>query len=503
MTQLHPRFSRAVLTTLIVAPLGVMGILSVSVLLPAIKDPYSRFYSSGLGYPALQRLAGKPIKVQTVAVVKKSFEDSVAAPGESFALQSVNVRALVSGPVEKVYVVEGQRVSKGQPLLQLQKVTFADRVNTARNNVAIAEKTLSTLQSATPTKLQELKANISAANSRLDGAKTQLTEINTLAEQQQKTSVQTATEKLKIAETKLKQIRLLGHQGAISKFQQYDIEDIYTTRKQELIDAQRGVLATKTQQFTNKDFYITKENELNTAQKELDQVQKTTEKELAEARLNLENQRIALQNALIDLNRTVIYANNDGLVSRVNIHPGEIVNSTNGGDTLISLTQDIVFKAYIDQARLDSIKMGDHATVRLVSYPGRIFSGRVIRINPTVETNAPPPNQVSASRQYTYSVWVAVNEILLPPGLQGYVEFNRGNSSLVIPESAVTHLSGGEGMVMVAQDGKAVVKKVKLGRVVDNQRLVLEGLTPREQVVMTPITLKSGDRLEIATPTPK
>ncbi len=503
MSQLRPLFSRAVLTTLIVAPLGIMGILSVTILLPAIKDPSSRFYSSNLGYPALQRLTGKPIKVQTVPVAAKSFEDSVAAPGESLALQSVNVRALVSGPVEKVYVVEGQRVSKGQPLLQLQKLTFADRVNTSRNNVAIAEKALATLQSATPTKLQELKANVSAAHSRLEGATGQLKEIDDLAQQQQKTSVETATQKLKIAEAKLRQIKLLGQQGAISKFQQYDIEDTYATRKQELIDAQRGVLTTKTQQFTNKDFYVTKKNDLITAQKELEQVQKTTEKDLAEARLNLENQRIALQDALLDLNRTVIYATTDGLVSQVNIHPGEIVNSTNGGNTLISLTQDIVFKAYIDQARLDAIKMGDRATVRLVSYPGRTFSGRVIRVNPTVETNAPPPGQISASRQYTYSVWVAVNEIQMPPGLQGYVEFNHGDSSLIIPESAVTHLSSGEGMVMVAENGKAVVKKVKLGRVVDNQRLVLDGLNPGEQVVLSPLTLKSGDRLEIAAPAPK
>ncbi|MFB2982364.1 hypothetical protein ACE1CM_40270 [Microseira sp. BLCC-F43] len=37
------------------------------------------------------------------------------------------------------------------------------------------------------------------------------------------------------AEQKLKQIRSLAEQGAISKFQLYDMEDIYATRKRELL----------------------------------------------------------------------------------------------------------------------------------------------------------------------------------------------------------------------------------------------------------------------------
>ena len=155
--------SRTVLTALVVAPLGLMGILSLTVLLPALKDPESKFYSSGLGYPALQRLAGKPIAVQTVSVVSRTLEDGVAAPGESVALQQVDVRPLISGPVEKVDVVEGQWVHQGQPLLQLQQEPFANAVMTARNNLAISETTLQSLQESVPQQLVELKANLANA----------------------------------------------------------------------------------------------------------------------------------------------------------------------------------------------------------------------------------------------------------------------------------------------------------------------------------------------------
>lgn len=433
--------SRAVLATLVVAPLGIMGILSINVLLPTLKNPESKFYSSGIGYPALQRLAGKSIKVQTVSVASRTLEDSIAAPGESVALQQVDVRPLVSGPVEKVYVVEGQLVRRGQPLLQLQQSPFLNAVSTARNNVAISDITLETLQKSAPEQLTVLKAN-----------------------------VESAREKLTIAETKFKQLSSLAQSGAIQKVQLYDSQSLYVTSKNDL---------------------ITQEQNLARTQGDL-------AKQIENARLNLENNKIALQNAQTNLSYTVVYASTDGLVSQVNIHSGEVAD-TRFSTSVMTLAQNIVFKAYIDQARLNAVKIGDEPTVRLVAYPGRTYQGRVVRLNPTVETAAVKPGKVGVDRQYTYSVWVAVDSLQMPPGLQGYVQFDRGKTSLVIPESAVTHLSGGEGMVMVAEAGRAVVKKVKLGRIFDNQREVLEGLTPGEQVVRSPRTLNPDDLLKTQT----
>ena len=496
MTSDRSLLSRAVPTTLVVAPLCIMGLLSVTVLLPALKNPESKGYFSGIGYPALQRLAGKPIQVQTVPVKLKTLGDDVAAPGESIALQQVDVLPLVSGPVEKVFVLEGDRVRQGQPLVQLQRAPFEDEVNTARNNLKIAESNLQALQSSAPKTLAELNTNVESARARLTTANTKLKQINSLAESELKNNIESAKVRLATAETKLKQIRFLAEQGAIAKFQLYDIQDVYATRKRELLAAQQGALNTKSEVYKNQDFYITRQDDLSSNQIKLARVQSDLDQEIASARLNLQNKRIALQNALRDLNRTVISATTDGLVSLVNIHSGEIADTGNR-NPLLTLTQNIVFKAYIDQIRLNAIKVGDQATVRLVAYPGRTFQGRVIRLNPTVETDAKKASKVGVDRQYTYSVWVAVDGLQMPPGLQGYVQFERGNTSLVIPESAVTHLSGGEGMVMVAKSGRAVIKQVKLGRKFDNQREVIEGLKPGEQVVPSPRALKPGDHLEM------
>ncbi|MEH2284809.1 MAG: efflux RND transporter periplasmic adaptor subunit [Nostoc sp.] len=500
MIQSRLILTRGILTTCVVAPLVVMGILSFTVLLPALKDPGSRFYSSGFGYPALQRMAGKPIQVETALVASKSLEDNLAAPGESVAMQQVNVRSLISGPVEKLFVEEGQRVRRGQPLLQLQKAPFENEVNTARNNLAIAEKNLETVQNSVSKRLSDLKEDVRSAHDRFYAAKTRLRTIDKLADRELNNNIQAAQVRVGTAEEKLKQIKILAEQGAISKFQLYDMQDTYATRKRELVAAQQGIITTQSQQFTNQDFSIARQNDLISSQQTLSLAQDTLEKDVKNARLTVDNRKIELQEALRNLSRTVIYASSDGLVSLVNINAGEIADAR-GRDSLITLTQNIVFKAYIDQARLNAVKVGNKAIVRLVAYPGRTFEGRVIQLNPTVQTNATKPSKVGIDRQFTYSVWVTVDNLEMPPGLQGYVQFvDQSRTALMIPESSVTHLSAGEGMVMVAEAGKAVVKKVKLGRTFDNQREVLAGLKSGEEVVLSPRVLNPGDRLKIDTP---
>lgn len=485
--------SRKVLTALVLFPLFLMGILSVNVLLPALRDPESRVYSSGIGYPSMQRLRGKPIEVQTVAVEEKNLENNVAAPGESVALQQVDIRPQVSAKVEKVYVVEGQLVRRGQPLIKLQTSQFEDRLNAARNNLETAQKNLQTLQSTVPQRLVDLKASVKLAQARLDAAKTKVQAIDNLAEDEYKNNVATARVRLKTAAEKLKQIQSLAEQGAISQFQVYDMQDVYAARKRELLAAEQGILGTESQRFSNQDFFITRQNELISSQQALQVAEDNFNKDLANARLAVENRRIELEEASRNLDRTIIYATTDGLVSRVNIHAGELADARDR-NSLMTLTQNTVFKAYIDQARLNSVKIGDKATVSLVAYPGQTFTGKVTQLNPTID---PIIAQTRTNRQYTYSVWVAVDNLQMPPGLQGYAKFEQKKKSLAIPESSVTHLSAGEAMVMVAIDGKATVKKVKVGHKFDNKREVIAGLEPGENVVLFPKGLKIGDSLEM------
>lgn len=430
----------AILAVASVVPLSIVGILSAAILLPGLKNPESSMYSSTIGYPAIQRWLGKPIKVQAIAVTQTAIEEGTAAPGESMALQKVDIRPSVTGIVEKVYVVEGQQVRRGQPLIRLRQEQFQIAVENAQVNLVAAETKLKTLQKTLPMVEQRLRNDLGSAKDRQV-----------------------------IAATRFKQVQGLVEEGAVSRFRSAELEDQYVTRQNDLLSAEQI----------------------------LEQTQSNSKGQLAEAQLAVETNKLALQDALRNLNYTTLYASTDGLVSKANIHSGEIADTATSQPLMI-LSQNVVFKAFIDQARLNAIKVGDRAVVRLVAYPRRVFNGRVMRLNPTVETDSTQfRSELGVDRKFTYSVWVEIEDLQMPPGLQGFVQFTKGRTSKVVPESAVIHLSGGEGMVMVNQGEIAAVRKVRLGRVVNNHREVLEGLQPGEQVVLSARALNPGDRLEV------
>jgi HlyD family secretion protein len=486
--------SRSIFPFLVAAPIGVMAILAITVLLPALRNPESKFYGSSIGYPAWQRMLGQPIEVQTATAKYDAVEDSVAAPGESMSLQQVDVRSLVSGTVEKVYVNEGQRVKKGQPLVQIERSTFIDNLNEAKNDLAIAEARLRSLQVSTPIKLRQLETELNASQARMSNSH----DIATAVDEQSKHYIEEARGLASTSKKKLEQIEMLTREGAIAKFQLYNAQDEYASRLRDLRKAQNGYLTDTYSQYNVKDFNLQRQREVLAARQNLELTQKTAGNEIEKARLDFETQQLRLKQAARDLSRTVVYASMDGLVSQANIHAGELADAKSK-DPLLTLSQDIVFRAFVDQARLNAIKVGDSATVRLVAYPGQTFQGKVMRVNPTVATNT-SKSKVGGDRQYTYSVWISVQGVAVPPGLQGFAQFSQGKTSLMVPESAVTHLSSGEGMVMVAStDDRAQIKKVRLGRVVNKQREILEGLSEGDRVVLTPRALNPGDKLAISS----
>uniref|UniRef100_A0ACD5GYS5 Uncharacterized protein n=1 Tax=Desertifilum tharense IPPAS B-1220 TaxID=1781255 RepID=A0ACD5GYS5_9CYAN len=80
------------------------------------------------------------------------------------------------------------------------------------------------------------------------------------------------------------------------------------------------------------------------------------------------------------------------------------------------------------------------------------------------------------------------------------MEFSQGKTELVVPENSVTHLSGGEGLVLVEEQGKAVTRKVVLGRSAQGKREILEGLILGEKVIANPRSINPGEAVVVREP---
>lgn len=80
----------------------------------------------------------EPLELQTVIVQAESIAEPVKAFGTIAAKQRSAIGALVEGPVERIFVKVGDRVSRGQPLFRIRQVDYERRVNEAQAAVDLA-----------------------------------------------------------------------------------------------------------------------------------------------------------------------------------------------------------------------------------------------------------------------------------------------------------------------------------------------------------------------------
>jgi multidrug efflux pump subunit AcrA (membrane-fusion protein) len=98
-----------------------IGIISFAlfVLLPAFESPRSRVYAGALGRPAMRRLLGRPIEVETERVTIRSMVKTISAEGSLSYLNEVPVKSEVLGIVTAILAEPGQAVHKGDVLLRI------------------------------------------------------------------------------------------------------------------------------------------------------------------------------------------------------------------------------------------------------------------------------------------------------------------------------------------------------------------------------------------------
>ncbi|MEM9482189.1 MAG: efflux RND transporter periplasmic adaptor subunit [Cyanobacteria bacterium P01_F01_bin.116] len=489
------KVNKVLLWTVVVVPLVVMGVLTKEVLIPALKNPEASYYSSSKGYPAKQRQAGEAIEVDVILVGSSSFDNFLAAPGEVIAQEQVEVRSAVEGVVQEVYVEEGQWVEAGERLIQLESGKLEHDVKIAQLNLETARANLEAVIKSREARFGTLRSKLRANEEQVKNAQAAYAKLSNLISLQQDNNLDALQVQLDAAQNKLDSIRQLAEQGAVSQLQLQDAETQFVKAQNTFLNTQSGNLSQQDSLFDAQNAIIRSRANAQQARQTLERAQTLEEIRERKAALTVENRGNLLKEALRAFDQLQIHAGTSGLVTEIDIDRGEIIYPDSDSSFMV-IDQNLLFQAYIDQTRLNEVNVGDSVLVRLVTYPGQPFFGKVVRVNPTIETEDFIPGRVGIDRQYTYSVWVEIPSLELSPGLQGYLHFEKEKTGVVIPESAVTHLSGGEGMVMVVNEDKTVVRSVVLGTLEDNRRKVISGLFPGEVIVVNPNGLNPGDKVK-------
>lgn len=175
------------------------------------------------------------------------------------------------------------------------------------------------------------------------------------------------------------------------------------------------------------------------------------------------------------LDNTRLISPIDGIVTARNYDNGDMY----GGMPVLTVQQisPVKLKINVSEYYFSKVEKGMNVQIKLDVYGDEIFEGKVSLIYPTID---------AATRTFPVEIMIDNKDMRVRPGMFARVELNFGTlKHVVVPDRAVTRMAGaGDRYIYVLNSNNTVtMKKVELGRLINNNYEILSGLNNGDKVV--------------------
>ncbi len=164
-------------------------------------------------------------------------------------------------------------------------------------------------------------------------------------------------------------------------------------------------------------------------------------------------------------------------VARRSVSEGQMIRE---GDAAFDLVIEDPLRLWVNlpERHASEVKLGQDVRIRVDSYPGRIFTGVIGRINPAID---------ATSRNLQVEVAVPNDEGLLRPGgfAKAEVVTDRNARAIIVPLDAIVRFAGVTKLFVVGDDGKAHAIAVETGKEGPGWVELLGPLPDKARVVTT------------------
>jgi HlyD family secretion protein len=427
-----------VLVTGVFATYMILGVIW-----PAYQRPMNRSYESRYGYPAIRRLLGLTFPVETSMPERRTIVSAQLGEGRMTSME-IRVPIVPTGRILSVPVQEGERVTKGEVLAEM-------------------DTTLAQLQ------VDASKLIVENAQAELERVK--LSSVSTLNQErpeQEGINIEASKKQIEIAQERLALMQELYKENAISKAQLLQPESELAEAEQAMKSSQLGV----------------------------DVSAKGLHESIEIADNFLQQQENLLQQRIVDLDNYKVCAPADGILESVLVNPGEF-NQTTGNVGFVIASGDW-FEGHLDQTAYGKVNIGDKAQVFLEAIPQKPLEGTVTRIVPIVTYSSSGPETPHLPTRVTGigtpewpTTFTAIIEFSpedlagLSPGMTGFARIEAQRDVLSVPRAAVTAITGKKGVVYVLRNGKSETREVAIGDSWMDWTEITKGITEREKVVIS------------------
>lgn len=181
-----------------------------------------------------------------------------------------------------------------------------------------------------------------------------------------------------------------------------------------------------------------------------------------------------------------------GVITSRPVKIGEGVNKGSHIATVVS-TGSMYIEAFIDEADVAKVRIGQEVNITMDSYPGKVFKGEVYRISPVVLGGK------QETRTFEVRVRLKDKDILIKPGMSADIEIIVESipNVLALPSQAVVEKEG-KRYVYIIRDSRARLTPVDLGRFNWTFYEVLSGVKEGDKVIINTDVegLKDGVRVK-------
>jgi RND family efflux transporter MFP subunit len=218
-----------------------------------------------------------------------------------------------------------------------------------------------------------------------------------------------------------------------------------------------------------------------------------SKQQVEEAQLRVKNAESQLTALKQQSHNYQIIAPMDGVINDIYAEAGSNVSPGAPLLEIVDITK-VNLTIHLEQESLSNLKLGQKVNVTSDIYPGKIFEGTVSTVN--VKTDL--------SQKIEVGIIVANNEKTpLLSGMYGHAEFITGKKQekvfvMMIPRDAIIGSIQDAKVFVVNPDSTVAIHSVSIGRIINNDVEVVNGLTENQQVVTAgQINLENGTKVSV------
>lgn len=374
------------------------------------------------------------LESQTAPVVRQDLIIQVSATGSIKPITPVNISPKQPGRLVKLYVDQGDRVTAGQVLAQMDDTDLQGQLLQAEGRLAEVEANLRKLEAGNrPEEIQQAEQDLQEAKAEMIAIRS--THESNLA---------------------------LYRNGAISRNtldssrSQYEVAQARINRSQQQLDLLRAG-------FRQEDIDATRAQVLQA--------------------------QGALKTIQTQINDMVIKAPFSGMITQKYADVGAFVTPTTSASatssatssSILALANDLEAVANVSETDVRNIHVGQTVELRVEAYPNRIFQGQVRLI---------APESVVVQNVTSFEVRIKLlddSKQQLKSGMNLTADFLVGQhkAALLIPTTAIVSQTEGTGVYLLQSDGESRFHPIRVGATVGSQTEVLSGLTQDDRVFIT------------------